>query len=99
MLSVKGFLMFFSTAKGSFTLSHTMLPRGATHKAVFIHACTRVGAFVSVSFPFHYNNIPQERHFVKGCEHFVNNFLRVSWHKSCRTPHAKLPQKLTHKTY
>ena len=74
MLSVKRFLMFFSTAKRSFALSHAMFSRGATHKAVFVHACARVGAFVSLPFPFHNNNIPQECHFVKGCERFVNNF-------------------------
>ena len=51
MLSVKWFLMFFSTAKRSFALPHAMLTRRATHESVFVHSCARMRELVS--FPFH----------------------------------------------
>ena len=59
MLSVKGFLMFFTTAKGSFSLLHSMLTGRAAHKAVFVHSGFNA---------FHCYNIAHIPAPVKHCE-------------------------------
>ena len=65
MLSVKRFFVFFTPAKGSFTLLYSMLTGRATHQAVFVNS----GFDLSFLFAsaFHCYNILHLSVIVKHC--------------------------------
>lgn len=56
MLPVKGFFVFFTATKRSFTFFDTMLAGRATHQAVFVNSGPNLRR--SLSSAFHWYNIP-----------------------------------------